>query len=688
MKKKSVIPYVILFFLSLFAELFLFNYKHWLTLGNHEISLTDLSPEQLHIGDAYTPNGDGTFSVADGEHYIQVTGLDLELKSAYFNVILPNPDPVLPVRTEIYQYVTDDGQRFEYSLPVRELWSSQPKSCYHTYHLYGNCTSLRFLPNIAEEYPSIVIDIRINPVIPVFFSFLRMAGLFAVLCLLWILRPSSRVYEISYLNLPSTARTILLVFLFLVHMGIFWKLAGLNPIFTGSMPAFHHQYQKLAESLLEGSVSLPEEPGEGMKSLDNPYDLGHREDILARYNETYPWDTAYYNGKYYVYFGVMPVILFYLPYHILTGGALANHIVIVLALGLLLLGSLGSIHEMIRKYFSGLSLGVWFLTTELFLLGSNLVYIAKRPDFYSIPIVTALALGMLGLWCFLKADREDGISLKYLAAGSLLTAMIAGCRPQLMLFAAFPVILFRKYLFTREFYKTKNGRRAVASTAVPVLVIAAFLMYYNYARFGSPFDFGSTYNLTTNDMRLRGWVWGRIPLGIFVYLFQPMQLITDFPFVEAIYTVTQYMGITIQEYTPGGILATHLFAWAALPAVILRKKFADIHRLPCLLSICSLISSFVIIVADTELSGVLWRYFNDFSLFIMLAALLSVWILLSSSKMANPYIKKWFIIMLIICFVLEILFQGTTLLIDTSESLMKNRPDLFAKIKYLVAFWL
>lgn len=125
---------------------------------------------------------------------------------------------------------------------------------------------------------------------------------------------------------------------------------------------------------------------------------------------------------------------------------------------------------------------------------------------------------------------------------------------------------------------------------------------------------------------------GTDPLGLFVYLIQPMRLITDFPFAEALYTTTQYMGVTIQEYTPGGILATHLFAWAAVPALFLKPHIDTGHRLPRALSISSLVAAFVILVADTEMSGLLWRYFNDFSLFVMLAALLCVWIIACTKK--------------------------------------------------------
>lgn len=544
MNRKRFVPYILFLVISLLAELFLFNYKHWLTIQNHEVI-----PEQISLGDAYVPNGDGTYSSGEGDYSISVPGLDLELKSVYFHLTIPDQDPTLPSVTTIYQSATDDGHSFEYGLPAKELWSNQPKSRYYTYHLYGNCTGLRFLPDL-EPCSSISIEIRLNPVVPLWFSFLRMAGLYFVLCFLYLFRPSSSVYHISYLRISTPLRTAMLALLFLAHIAVFWKLTGLDPSYTGGIPEHHRQYQKLAEALREGSVALLEKPAEAFLSMTNPYDLDYRRDILIRNNATYLWDTAYFEGKYYVYFGVVPALLFHFPYHVLTGGALSNHIAVFFSLALLLLGMIGALHEILKKWFPGLSLGTWFLTTETFLLGSNLIYMAKRPDLYHLPIVTGLALGMLGLFCFLRADGKDRISLKYLAAGACLTALTVGCRPQLILFAVFPVILFRKYLFCRDFYRKKEGRQAMIAAAVPVILVAAFLMYYNYARFGSVFDFGASYNLTTNDMRYRGWVWGRIPLGLFVYLVQPMRLITEFPFTEALYTTTQYMGVTIQEYTP------------------------------------------------------------------------------------------------------------------------------------------
>ena len=52
--------------------------------------------------------------------------------------------------------------------------------------------------------------------------------------------------------------------------------------------------------------------------MKNPYDTI----ALQAAGIGYRADYAYHNGKYYVYFGIVPVLLLYLPYYLLTGGAL------------------------------------------------------------------------------------------------------------------------------------------------------------------------------------------------------------------------------------------------------------------------------------------------------------------------------------------------------------------------------
>ena len=57
---------------------------------------------------------------------------------------------------------------------------------------------------------------------------------------------------------------------------------------------------------------------------------------------------------------------------------------------------------------------------------------------------------------------------------------------------------------------TAAGAREFICLLAPYFVVAAGLMWYNWARFGSPTDFGANYNLTVHDMPKRGLDAGRI----------------------------------------------------------------------------------------------------------------------------------------------------------------------------------
>ena len=52
-----------------------------------------------------------------------------------------------------------------------------------------------------------------------------------------------------------------------------------------------------------------------MQEMANPYDTAARQQAAP----DALWDVAYYQGRYYVYFGVIPCLLFQLPFEALTG---------------------------------------------------------------------------------------------------------------------------------------------------------------------------------------------------------------------------------------------------------------------------------------------------------------------------------------------------------------------------------
>ena len=112
----------------------------------------------------------------------------------------------------------------------------------------------------------------------------------------------------------------------------------------------------------------------------------------------------------------------------------------MIVMGLLfLLASFGAVHQVVRRWFSQASSAAYLLSVAAIVLGSQLYYLFVRPYIYEYAIVCGTSLLMLALWFWLSAANtaveRRGALLAKLALGSLCMALVAGCRPQMELFA-------------------------------------------------------------------------------------------------------------------------------------------------------------------------------------------------------------------------------------------------------------
>lgn len=662
---------------ALLAELFLFNFRHWESLGNKVI--TDY---QVTVGDGLTAQEDGTFLVDEGEKTIEFTGIDQRLNTLYFDIEdLSQNDP--NARTMVYQKVRDDGHELYQWIPDRELCHAQPKSQYLTYHFYGNCKSLKLTLSTGNGH-RVRLRYTLNPVIPLFFSPARLGALWCLLLFLYLFRPASPVYSIVFMERKKLRYAAVAVFL-ATHILLAGALVRANPFFRGESTAQSLQYQELAEAFSQGQTSLLVEPPQALIDMENPYDMEYRDQVMRENGVYFQWDHAYYNGRYYVYFGVVPEVLFFFPYYLLTGEHLHNHQVIFVQAVVMLVALTGILYTILKRWFPKTSLGAWYMLSETAALSCGLVYMCKRPDIYTVPIITGLALGLMGLWLFLTAERrENELSLPHIALGSLCMALIAGSRPQLFLIVLLPLALLAQPLLGVWRASRKKAAACLLAFAVPMCLVAAALMAYNFVRFGSIFDFGANYNLTMNDMRYRGFSLDRIPLGLFSYFLAPLRITLTFPFLAANSFDSNYLGVTIWESNFGGAFVTSLFIWMCPALVVFRKQVRE-NRL-AKVAFLSMAVSVVIVIADTQMAGLLPRYLNDVLIFLVLAAMLA-WLLLFE-KCRGGILEKPMLVFLVASLLGAAVYQGFALFVDTGESLMVYRPDLFAWVKYQVMFWL
>ena len=230
--------------------------------------------------------------------------------------------------------------------------------------------------------------------------------------------------------------------------------------------------------------------------------------------------------------------------------------------------------------------------------------------------------------------RATNKAYGWFIAGSLCMALIAGCRPQIMLVAAVAIPLFWRRFRTQGLCK-KSVTEFISFTA-PFIFVGICLAAYNYARFGSITDFGANYNLTMNDMTQRGMQVARILPALFAYFIQPPNLTGVFPFLNPVIFDTTYFGQTIKEVTFGGVLVCLPVLWILFfmkPILSLRNRIRKTHTIAGVIGVLIVVAVFVAIL-DAQMAGILQRYYADFSFMLLIAAVLLAFIV-------NENIGKW-----------------------------------------------
>ncbi len=600
-----------------------FNFR---AIGSAEYQPTDLSPYLAGVTGAREADGEpGVYRLYGSGVVFEYTDLDLDIKNLCIDAVaLDERGRPADIRVEFR--VADEGNAFYYSLTGRTLYGGDASSRTIPLQAAGKVEKLSLSLSVPEDTLTLC-SVTANTPKPLRLSPMRMAAVFAILLCIVALRPSSSLYKfkLGEWKLPQTLITAAVI---LLNFALIFAVVACGTYFTSLMSAHHDQYQKLAEQLLAGRVTYPGAAPDFLSQIENPYDPALR----AEAGQYYVWDVAYYNGNYYVYFGVVPVLLAYIPYHLLTGGALPNDMAVLAFCALFLVAVFVLLYRMIRRHFPATPYLVYLLLSLLVANGAGLFTLITYPSLYSVPIAAGLALSACGLSLWYGALGRERLSAWRLLLGSLCMALVAGCRPQMLLLSLLALPLFYDALLRQRTLLPTSRRGALnfLCFTLPYFVVAAGLMAYNYVRFGSPFDFGANYNLTTNDMTLRGFRFDRIGLAVYQYLVQLPKYISRYPFIRNSDLDTSYMGTTIWEYTYGGLFAIAPFTLFSL--LLLRMRHALARRRLLAPAAIFLGVGIFVAMADAQLAGILLRYFADFSLPVFLSAALVFLTLLERAR--------------------------------------------------------
>ena len=548
------------------------------------------------------------------------------------------------------------------------------------------------------------------------FSLVRWAALLALMTAAYALRPASAAWKEAYLTHCKKYRPAVLL-LGIVLCALTFLAPFADRFNAGVSTSFYNtadwdgesrinftlhindwasdtaaQYGALAHSLLHGRLDLEKDPPAAMQEMANPYDTAARQqqapDAL--------WDVAYYHGRYYVYFGIIPCLLFQLPFEALTGvGDLPPSLPMILLSWLYLLAAFGCLKQAARRWFPSMSAAVYWLLCAGLGTGSQLFYLLKRPSTYEYAILAGAAFVMLALWQWLLAANQPSESHRriclHLVLGSLCMALVAGCRPQMVLFAVLCLPIFWQRYGQQKRLRTKQGAVEAVAFLLPVILVAAGLMWYNAARFGSPFDFGANYNLTSNDMTRRGFSIGRNAPAVLTFLFGIPGVQAVFPYITATRMQTNYLGLTITELYYGGAFACLPLLWGFACLPMARRRLAQKRDLRAMLTL-SLVCMLVLAVLDCQMAGMLYRYQSDWLGPVLLAAALA-WALAEQTLDAHAAQPGMATLQHTLHIVLPLaVLAGAAysfcVYFTAEPGLIGQNPALYQNVSRLVQFWL
>lgn len=633
----------------------------------------------------------------EGAVLLRLTGLDRTVSR--IRVKLDIPDGYL-VRATVF--AQDEGNSYTYQLGEgRVLLGVLPENAWMKIYPYGKVKNLYIRLETANqrgeaaagamgELVCRIDGIELNGRMPFTFRPLRACLVFCVLLLFWGLREKAAWTKISFTVQEGDRRgrrkrlafVVCYTVALLVLAAFFVRI---NPACQKNLALHHAQYQELARALSEGEVSVgAADPA--LLEVENPYDTIN---LLANQIH-YQADYAYYDGNYYVYFGIVPELLLYLPYYLLTGQDLSNYLAVFVFYAGFIVASAGLVYELMKRFFKKAPFYLYGIGVFMLVGSYSYFYLLLRPDLYHVPIAASCMFTAAGLWGYLAGLNRDRGKAPLYALGSLCLALTAGCRPQFVLFAVLAIPLFWREVFPKKRpgdpeSVERPGKRAgtLAALLLPYLPVAAGLMYYNAVRFGSPFDFGAAYSLTSNDMTHRGFNLERVLYGMWYFLFQPAHLEANFPYLRSAAIETDYLGKMVSESCFGGIFACSLLTFPMFCLYKLRRHFED--RAVMWTAALSAAVAFVICAADATGAGILQRYSSDISFGIFFAAMIALFALeeWAQKKHVTGAFLGWLktALVLHVAFLFLILIQT-----DGSVCLLTGNPVLYYKIQAMLRF--
>ncbi len=665
--RRHAIVIVMIFVICILIECLICNANAFRLKNNGDYKQKTYTLQDLKITNAEVDMDNGKIIYNNTEHspvFIHINNIDTKIGTVYLDLDIPNG--VLPY-TVCY---TDETNANFYRSFEREYVSGVDKTKWFTCHFRGKSQQLILrLDNLEKEYAFCFNKLQINKPVPFQFSFMRFIVIFMVLALFY----GVRYIAFFHAKEKTIVHNVALIgvcfgFIFIAIWIYFHSYSDikLNLMYNCDF----------TDALIKGQLHLDIEVSEELKAMENPYDTSIRqtEHIVCS------WDTAYYNGKYYCYYGIVPALLFFVPYKLLTGVYLQCNIVVLIAYCLYLVFlDLTSI-KIFRSTMPDISFGLEGIALIILNAATSIFYFAAEPSFYLVLYAVGLLFVAMGFWCFTVWYTNRRANWILLFLGGLCLSLAVGCRPPLLFYSLLLIPFGIRYLLK----KPKNWIRDIIVLMIPYILVGSGLAVYNYLRFDSILEFGQTYQLTAQDQLHNTHTIYEIPVLLWLGLFQPLQFYAVFPFVSSGNPVNNYAGNFFVGSGLTPLLSQVPLLWILFMPFAWKKWFGKSELFSKITLLFITITGAIVMLFEFLNAGVEWRYTAEIAPLLCIVAVLLVGNTIQTTTQETVSVIMSFMYILAVYTFAVSFLRGIS---GTFGYMLKYHPEFYYAIERTFCFW-
>lgn len=663
--KLSAILFIL--FISIAAEIFLFNFRYFQEIASGAPQI-EIKASGFSVKPASSINSNG-LTVTDKTSFC-INDPGVAVNSLKFNTANVSSFTVS---------VSYLDENFSTDYVNAGMWTVDPaveSTKYVRFITSGKCTRIKFNFSDTVGVP-IISSVVLNS--PYFhFNIARVILLFLILSIIYSLC-DQRLWD-KRLEHDRYDRYDLWNIIFTVYI-----IAAFISIILcfdyGSLQTFSQDpgtdedcYRLLTEAFSHGKLSFLKAPPEQLMALSNPYDPSLR-------NFNYIFDSAYYNGHYYCYFGIAPVITLLLPFKLLTGLYMPTPFACLIYMLAMLFAVLLLYNNIVLKWFRNTGLLQFIGGAIAVVFSANLFWLIARPMFYELAVLSALFYLFMGFALLIHASDNAAHPVLCLFFSGLCFSLMVASRPNFIFYLAAVLPLLIPLILHKKHFASKPA----AAFFTPLAVFAVILMAYNYARFGSPFNFGQRYQLTVSDVHYNSATnFAVLPVGLFHYFFAPLKIDMTYPFFHVVQT-TPAASCGYYYNQPMAGLFNYPLILTILAAFYILKRMPQERKSLKRFTAILLFMSLAVTYLDITMAGVLERYTLDIGPVLVFVSVILWFEIIEYFKQKGaqrPVTKLFFAV----CTVSSIISMLCCSIGEYSVQKLSN-PQLYERLAAIFEFW-